>query len=399
MKRPSLTALRQHFARNVATHSVWSVSEYRRRPPIPPEQRKNVKIAKEVDVIEVERVLWPFGYLDDTDEDEDDIYVDEDDEDQAEVKQDVEAIMKSMGLPTSFVSKRSHEQTEDEEEEKENFEPQQLERKRGKKAKKPVETNISAIYDAREIDCTVGMRPPSPELDSSPHPAMSDEEVVQKYWPQRYSLFGRFDEGIQMDPTGWFSVTPERIAKHIASRCGSNPLVIYDPFGGVGGNAIQFALAGHHVICGDISKERLAMAKHNAAIYNVEDYIDFVEGDYFQVAKGVRADVVFLSPPWGGPSYAHAESFEVDWMMAIDGKAVFDAALEVADNVIYYLPRNASLSSIARLVACNVSESMQEFEIEENWSGTKDGRNLGGLKAISVYFGPLFSEGRTHRTV
>lgn len=392
-QRLSLAQLRQHFARNVATHSAWSVSEYRRRPPIPPEQRKNVRISKKVDVIEVERVLWPFGYLDDTDEDEDDIYVD--DEDQAAVKQDVEAIMKSMGLPTSFTSKRALET--DEEEEKENFEPQPPSKK-GKKAKKPIETNISAFYDAREIDKTAGMRPSSPELDSSPHPAMSDEAVVQKYWPQRYSLFSRFHEGIQMDPTGWFSVTPERIAKHIASRCGARPLVVYDPFGGVGGNAIQFALAGHHVICGDISGERLAMAKHNADIYGVADYIDFVEGDYFQVAQGIKADVVFLSPPWGGPSYAHAESFEVDWMMAIDGKAVFDTALQVADNVIYYLPRNASLSSIARLVD-GASEALQCFEIEENWSGTKDGRALGGLKAISVYFGPLFTtqrRGATH---
>ena len=218
---------------------------------------------------------------------------------------------------------------------------------------------------------------------------MSEEAVVQKYWPQRYSLFSLFDSGIQMDPTGWFSVTPERIAKHIASRCGPKPLTIYDPFGGVGGNAIQFALAGHHIICGDVSEGRLAMARHNASIYGVDDYIDFVQGDFFETVKRVKADVVFLSPPWGGPSYAHTESFQVYWMMSIDGKAVFDAALQAAPNVIYYLPRNASLESIARLVD-GASEDLQCFEVEENWSGTKDGRALGGLKAISVYFGPLF---------
>lgn len=45
---------------------------------------------------------------------------------------------------------------------------------------------------------------------------------------------------------GWFSVTPERIAEHIALRvqaCFQCELII-DAFCGVGGNAIQFALTG-----------------------------------------------------------------------------------------------------------------------------------------------------------
>lgn len=38
---------------------------------------------------------------------------------------------------------------------------------------------------------------------------------------------------------GWFSVTPEKIAEHIADRCRCD--VIVDAFCGVGGNTIQFA--------------------------------------------------------------------------------------------------------------------------------------------------------------
>lgn len=62
---------------------------------------------------------------------------------------------------------------------------------------------------------------------------------IAKYWCQRYLLFSRFDKGIKMDEEGWFSVTPESIARHHASRCGSG--IIVDCFTGVGGNAIQFA--------------------------------------------------------------------------------------------------------------------------------------------------------------
>jgi hypothetical protein len=37
----------------------------------------------------------------------------------------------------------------------------------------------------------------------------------------------------------WFSVTPERIARHIADRCRCD--LIVDAFCGAGGNSIQFA--------------------------------------------------------------------------------------------------------------------------------------------------------------
>jgi hypothetical protein len=44
------------------------------------------------------------------------------------------------------------------------------------------------------------------------------EGVELKYWRQRYRLFSMFDRGIKLDNEGWFSVTPERIAQHIAER-------------------------------------------------------------------------------------------------------------------------------------------------------------------------------------
>lgn len=44
-----------------------------------------------------------------------------------------------------------------------------------------------------------------------------------------------------MDHESWYSVTPEKIAQHIAKRCSPDDVVI-DAFCGSGGNAIQFAL-------------------------------------------------------------------------------------------------------------------------------------------------------------
>merc|ERR1719197_1210980 len=90
-----------------------------------------------------------------------------------------------------------------------------------------------------------------------------------KYWAQRYRLFDKFDEGIQLDPESWFSVTPQKIAEHHAYRCRCATIV--DACCGAGGNAIQFALAGCRVIAIDVDPVKIALAKHNAAVYGVAE--------------------------------------------------------------------------------------------------------------------------------
>lgn len=71
------------------------------------------------------------------------------------------------------------------------------------------------------------------------------------------------------------------------------------------------------VIAIDIDPDRVAIAKHNARVYGVEDRIEFIIGDYFHVAPKLRADVVFLSPPWGGPEYLGAEVFDLETMIEL----------------------------------------------------------------------------------
>ncbi|KAJ9125643.1 hypothetical protein QFC22_000605 [Naganishia vaughanmartiniae] len=142
---------------------------------------------------------------------------------------------------------------------------------------------------------------------------------IQKYFYQRNELFSLYaSHNILMDETGWFSVTPESIACHIAERCQSD--TILDPFCGVGGNVIQFAMTCERVIAIDNDMTRLKLARHNARQYGVADRIEFICGDYIQFAEayakrldqdakagrsrhGDEIDVVFLSPPWGGTDY------------------------------------------------------------------------------------------------
>lgn len=124
--------------------------------------------------------------------------------------------------------------------------------------------------------------------------------------------------------------------------------MILDGFCGVGGNAIQFAQTCRRVIAVDIDPVKISYARHNAKvgrprpirpmpetcfprlggpiltltllvrnasqIYGVEDRIEFVVGDFFDVARSLAesVDVVFLSPPWGGPGYLASDVFDID---------------------------------------------------------------------------------------
>ena len=134
------------------------------------------------------------------------------------------------------------------------------------------------------------------------------------------------------------------------------------------------------VIAIDNSPLRLALARHNATIYDVEDRIEFVSGDYISFAKKYRrvassepseADpsqigVVFLSTPWGGPAYLtnlptkeHArpplemESAEepsgsgrrytLDMMAPISGDELIELTHNITHDIAFFLPRNTAL--------------------------------------------------------
>ncbi|KAG0239997.1 Trimethylguanosine synthase [Actinomortierella wolfii] len=197
---------------------------------------------------------------------------------------------------------------------------------------------------------------------------------MAKYWYQRYRYFSLYDEGIHMDKEGWYSVTPEKIASHIAERCACD--VIIDAFCGVGGNAIQFALTCHRVIAIDIDPVRLECAKHNARIYGVEDRIEFILGDYMTLIPRLKADVVFLSPPWGGPKYSE-RAFDIKQDIPMDGEHLFRETQKITPHIAYYLPRNSDPEQIGRLAG-----EGQTCEINKNVLN-------GACKAWTVYFGEL----------
>ncbi|XP_053205357.1 trimethylguanosine synthase-like [Panonychus citri] len=209
-----------------------------------------------------------------------------------------------------------------------------------------------------------------------------------KYWAQRYRLFSRFDDGIQMDSESWYSVTPELIGNHIACKCvrdgEKSMVIIMDPFCGVGGNVIQFALKSPNVfvIASDIDGNKVRMAKHNSCIYGVDNQIAFLVGDYFQILSTIKlpVDCIFLSPPWGGPNYLSQKVYSLSNMRP-NGFEIFAAAKEhVSCNIAFLLPRNIDRDEINSLLQPNES-----VEIEQNLINNKP-------KTITAYFGNLVDQ-------
>jgi len=178
----------------------------------------------------------------------------------------------------------------------------------------------------------------------SPHPS------IEKYWAQRRRLFRRFDAGIQLDTEGWYSVTPEIIADHVAQRAVESckkGMVLLDAFCGCGGNSIAFGKRHDiaQVVCVDTDRSKLEKAAHNASLYDIpKEKLIFVEcnsafllqycyknGTFVldqptcslppylpppvmpTTTSGYRIggldmlprhiDAVFMDPPWGGVDY------------------------------------------------------------------------------------------------
>lgn len=185
-------------------------------------------------------------------------------------------------------------------------------------------------------------------------------EVPVKYWRQRYRLWHRFDEGagIRMDPEGWYSVTPEAIASYVARRCAAMPggcHTVVDAMTGCGGNAVAFAAAGVRVTAVDIDGGRLAMAAHNAGVYGVLGRIEFVLGDFAHASRRLRADAVFLAPPWGGVVYSCLPVYDVEALLYCSGgtartkPSVLELARRVSSNVAFMVPRNVDVAQLRAL--------------------------------------------------
>lgn len=155
----------------------------------------------------------------------------------------------------------------------------------------------------------------------------------------------------------------------------------------------------------DISRKRLEIARHNAIIYGVADRIEFIHADFFQFARTYtqrttarKIDVVFLSPPWGGPNYMdhsngnddEQSGYSLRNITPVPGDELFRIARRITHNIAYFLPRNVELNEVSDLLKLrgddddSIGLDGEKVEVEEEYMSGK-------LKAVTCYFGGLAS--------
>ena len=105
---------------------------------------------------------------------------------------------------------------------------------------------------------------------------------------------------------------------------------------------------------------------------------------FFILYSLLQADIVFLSPPWGGPAYSKSGLFDVSQSIGGLGQNLgqllqtASAALKqsASQNIACFLPRNTDLLALSDTV------QLQECIVERNVLN-------GHLKAVTAYYGDL----------
>ncbi|RPB29114.1 S-adenosyl-L-methionine-dependent methyltransferase [Terfezia boudieri ATCC MYA-4762] len=210
-------------------------------------------------------------------------------------------------------------------------------------------------------------------LYSSNTPPHTIPLTLHSYYAQRHRLFSKFDSGIYMTPSSWFEVTPEAIAAKIGQKVlapfQAGEAVVLDAFCGIGGNTIQFALhpGCKRVIALDTDPNAIWCARRNCQRYGVGSKVVFLEMSFFDWVErevGVaresgkereggsggreEVDVVFCSPPWGGPDYRSLKVFDVEKMKPYGFRVVWEGAMKALKSPpAFFMPRTSNLNQFA----------------------------------------------------
>lgn len=89
------------------------------------------------------------------------------------------------------------------------------------------------------------------------------------------------------------------------------------------------------------------MARHNAQVYGVADKIEFIIGNFFDLCHNLKADMVYMSPPWGGPSYQQTEVYDLESMLQpAPISQLIEAARKITNNLAFFLPKNSDADQV-----------------------------------------------------
>lgn len=109
------------------------------------------------------------------------------------------------------------------------------------------------------------------------------------------------------------------------------------------------------VIAIDMDPCKIKLAQNNAKIYGVADKIEFIVGNFFEISSMLKADVICMSPPWGGPEYLIDSSFSIASMCKnykFGGFTIFDIVKNIAPSIAFHIPKTTNILEVGYCYRC-----------------------------------------------
>jgi trimethylguanosine synthase len=163
---------------------------------------------------------------------------------------------------------------------------------------------------------------------------------LKKYWERLTPK----ERDMKLDDEALYSLCPQSVAFQICDIIKSTHIV--DAFCGAGGMTIAFALKHRHVTAVDIDKKRLSYSMHNAKLFNVDDRIDFIEGNILTTLSKLKNTAVVFDPPWGGPDYSKFETFTLSSFSPKGERLIYLAKALCFKEVVFRVPKNFDFDSL-----------------------------------------------------
>jgi len=122
-------------------------------------------------------------------------------------------------------------------------------------------------------------------------------------------------------------------------------------------------------------------------------------GDFFSIYHTIKADVLFMSPPWGGPGYAINKIYSLKSMCHSHfggGFDIFKLAKTVAPNIAFHMPKNTDISEVkhARLLVLGIYIKLyiiifQCLRLAQDFGKVEIQQNIinGKLNSITAFYG------------
>lgn len=120
---------------------------------------------------------------------------------------------------------------------------------------------------------------------------------------------------LQADETALFSITAQFLADNISILLQQITLpdkdsVITDACACIGGNTFSFSRFFNKVNSIELDETRYKYLVANLDLLGVQNVTTY-QGDYLILSSGIKQNIIFFDPPWGGPDYKNNKNLHL----------------------------------------------------------------------------------------